>query len=132
MSHKPDYCWIKFSETKNWRKDFLASIGSDAKIFSTYIFDRNSTTNCCEFIPSYALYLAGTSFKTSREMTEDEWDDFDQKIRAPQDDDVQYYHCHFINDPNRRNKAQPIRQFVDCDNDTTVQDVLEYYAGNPW
>jgi hypothetical protein len=127
-----DYHWIKFTETRQWNKDFLESIGTDAVILSTYVFDHNSITNCCELTPSYELHLAGAEFKTSREMTDAEREEIEEKIRAAQanENEVKYIHCKSIDEGHQC--SRPIRQFEDCDDDVTIEDVIEYYQANPW
>lgn len=129
--HKPDYHWIKIDETKHWIKTFLRKIGPDATITSIYVFDHNSTTNCCELTPSYALYRAGTSFNTKRDLSLTEAEEIEEEIRVAQvdEDEVTYMHCSDI-DSNKR--SQPVSQFVDCDSDTKIEEVQEYYQANPW
>jgi hypothetical protein len=129
--HKPDYRWIKIDETRHWRKPFLRKIGPDATITSMYVFDHNSTTNCCELTPSYALYRAGTSFNTSRDLSLEEAEEIDEEIRKAQadEDEVTYVHCSSIDGSKR---SQPITQFVDCPDETTIEEVVEYYQANPW
>ena len=139
---KPDYHWIKIDETKHCNKDFLASIGPDAKITSTYVFDHNSVTYCCEITPSYALHFAGTEFTTSREVGYDERGEIEEKIRQGivdcGGDDVQYHHCRDIDErfdaggKKLTGRSHPISQFVGCDNDVTIDEVREYYLANPW
>ena len=100
-SHKPDYHWIKIDETRHWRKAFLRKIGADATITSVYVFDHNSTTNCCELTPSYALYRAGTSFNTKRDLSLAEAEEIEEEIRTAQvdEDEVTYVHCSSIDGP---------------------------------
>ena len=136
---KHDYHWIKIDETKHWNKDFLASIGPDAKIISTYVFDHNSATHCCE-LTSYELHLAGTDFETSSEVSDDEREEIEEKIRQGiadcGSDDIQYHHCNSIDERIEkgvkiRGRSHPISQFIGCD-DVTIDEVREYYLGNPW
>lgn len=130
---KPDYHWIRFDETKHWNTSFLAEIGPDARIFATYVFDHNSATNCCEITSSYELHHAGTHFETSRELTEAEREKIEEKISAANidSDGVSYYHCRSI-DNNENNPSHPVRQFVGCDSDVKLEEVIEYYQENPW
>ena len=132
MEILPNYHWIKVEETKHWKREFLASIGPDAKMFSIYIFDRNSSTNCCELTPSYALYRAGTFFTTSRNLTEEEREALENTMQqAIEDagDGVEYWHCSFI---DKKCNSHPVTKFIGCDEDVTIDDVIEYYQGNPW
>jgi len=138
---KPDYHLIKIDETEHWNKEFLASIGPDAKIISTYVFDHNSVTNCCEITPSYALHLAATNFVTSSDLSSAEVEEIEEKIRQgiadAGSDDVQYHHCSTIDERTNKGvkipaRSKPIRQFVGCDNDVTIDEVREYYLANPW
>jgi hypothetical protein len=128
---KKDYHWVKIDQTKQWNKQFLAMIGSDAKVIVTFVFDHNSFTNCCELTPSYELHLAGTEFTTSRELSEAEREELEDRIRVGESecDDVEYHHCSSIDDKKR---SKPIRQFENCEDDVTIEDVIEYYKGNPW
>lgn len=136
---KPDYHWIRFDNTKHWNAMFLVEIGPDAKIISTYVFNHNSATHCCELTPSYELHLAGTEFKTSREMSDAERDEIDEKINGAigESDLIEYHHCSTIDGYREKGvdipgKSKPIRQFVGCDNDVTIDEVREYYLANPW
>jgi len=106
-------------------------IGLDARIVSTFVFDHNSATHCCELTPSYELHLAGTEYKTSRELSDAEREELDDKIMTAEMDceDVEYHHCSSIDDKKR---SKPVRQFENCDDDVTIDDVIEYYKGNPW
>ena len=128
---KHDYHWIKLDKTKDWKKEFLDSIGPDARIISTYVFDHNSAVHFCDIRPSYVLERAGTEFKTSREMSDAERDDIEEKIRAEEAVETgdEAHYCSAIDD-NKRSK--PISGFVDCDDDVTIEDVIEYYQGNSW
>ena len=136
---KPDYHLIKIDETKHWSKDFLASIGPDARIISVYVFDHNSVTYIFESIPRYALYLASTGFVTSRNLSSAEVDDLQEKIDASQIDNesVQYHYRDSIDEHTENGvkipaKSKSIRKFVGCDHDVTIDDVREYYLANPW
>jgi len=128
---KKDYHWVKIDQTKNWNAKFLDEIGPDARIISTFVFDHNSATHCCEITPSYELHLAGTEFQTSRELSDAEREEIEDKISAAEADceDVEYHHCSSIDDKKR---SKPVRQFENCDDDVTIDDVIEYYKGNPW
>ena len=137
---KPDYHWIKLDETKHWNNMFLIEIGPNAKITSTYIFDKNSVTYCCELTPSYELHRVATDFSTSREMTEYEREIIDAKIFQAiegNNDDVAYHHCSTIDEHTEKGvkvpcKSHQIGKFVGCDNDVTIEEIREYYLGNPW
>lgn len=125
------YHWIKFDETKHWDKKFLSSIGPDAKIITTYVFDHNRQVNCSELTPSYELHYAGIEFCTSRELTDAERETIEEQLRESQnaDDGVKYIHCSSI---DSRNSSKPIRQFEGCECDVKIDDVIEYFQGNPW
>lgn len=127
---KPDYRSIRIDETQYWSSDFLSMIGPDARIVVTYVFDSNSTTNCCELTPSYELHRAGIVYTTTRELTDDDRERIDEEIcKADLDTDSDsYMHCSVVD----RHKPERIRQFIDCDGDVTFADVVEYYQGNPW
>jgi hypothetical protein len=136
---KKDYHWIKIDQTKHWNKKFLATIGPDARIIATFVFDHNSATHCCEITPSYKLHLAGTEFKTSRELSDAEREDIEDKISAAEADceDIEYHHCSTIDERTEKGvkipgKSKPIRQFENCDDDVKIEEVIEYYKGNPW
>lgn len=128
---KKNYHWIKIDQTQHWNKKFLATIGPDAKIIATYVFDHNSVTHCCELTPSYELHLAGTEFNTSSELSDEEREEIEDKIMTAEADceDVEYHHCSSIDNKQR---SKPVRQFEDCEDDVTIDDVIEYYKGNPW
>lgn len=135
---KKDYHWIKIDKTKDWNNKFLATIGPDAKIISTYVFDHNAPTPSCdvllsgiEFSPSYKFHLAGTEFKTSRELSDEEREEIEDKIQVGESecDDIEYHYCRSIDEKTR---SKPIRQFENCDDDVTIDNVIEYYKGNPW
>lgn len=126
MNNKHDYHWIKIDETKYWARNFLEWIGPDTKMIATYVFDRNSVTYCCELTPSYCLHLVGTNFETSRELSDIERESIEEKIMIGdmENDDIEYHHCSSIT------KSNVIKQFVDCDDDVTIDDVREYLQGN--
>jgi hypothetical protein len=136
---KPDYHLIKIDETEHWNKAFLASIGPDARIISVYVFDHNSVSYLCESTPNYALHLASTGFVTSRNLSSTEAEELQEKIDATQIDNesIQYHYCGSIDEGTIDGvktpaKSKPIRKFVGCDNDVTIDDVREYYLANPW
>jgi hypothetical protein len=126
---RKNYHLVKLDQTEHWNKRFLSEIGPDAKIISAYVFDRNAVTYCCEATASYELHLAGTEFITSREMSDQEKEEIEERVRcgSEEGEDIEYHHCGEID-----NISQPIGKFKDCDDDTTIDDVIEYYAGNPW
>lgn len=127
--HKPEYHWVKYNETSAWSGGFLESIGPDARIVTTYVFDHNSSTNLCEITPSYKLHRVGTEFSTSVDLSDEKREEIEEKIRAAESVDsheVIYIHC------NEVTKSEPIRQFVDCDAETKIEEVIEYYQANPW
>jgi hypothetical protein len=128
---KKDYHWIKIDQTKQWNSKFVATIGKDARIIATFVFDHNSATHCCELTPSYELHLAGTEFTTSRELSDAEREEIEDRVRVGESecDDVEYHHCSSIDDKKR---SSPVRQFVDCADDVTIAEVVEYYQANPW
>lgn len=128
---KKDYHWIKIDQTHYWNKEFLEMIGPDTRIISTFVFDHNSVTHCCELTPSYELHLAGTEYKTSRELSDTEREEIDDKIMMAEMDgsDVEYHHCSSI---DGKKLSKPFYQFVNCDDDITIDDVIEYYKGNPF
>ncbi len=143
---KPSYHWIKFDETKHWSKSFLAMIGPDAQIISTYIFDKNTITNACELKPSYELHRASTQFTTSRILTEQKSENIEDILRQAivdaGDSDIEYWYCDFIDGRKNVNEfrkdisligtACPVSNFIGCDSDVTIDDVVEYYNENPW
>jgi len=136
---KHDYHWVRFDRTKYWTDKFLAEIGPDAKIIQTFVFDHNSVTHFCEFTPSYVLHLAGTDYTTSRELSDAERDDIDEKIRESTmfDECEENHHCHTIDGRREMGveipgKSHPVTQFVGCDDDVTIDDVIEHYQANPW
>ena len=133
VMEKPDYHWIKFDETKHWNKEFLTWVGPDTKIIATYVFDHNRAVNCSELTPSYELHWVGTVAKTSRELTDGEREEIEEKVTCSEldRDGISYHHCRGI-DNSKTNPSRPIRQFVDCDEDTKIEEVIEYYQGNPW
>jgi hypothetical protein len=128
---KKDYHWIKINQTQFWNKEFLAMIGPNTQIISTFVFDHNSVTHCCELTPSYEFHLAGTEYKTSRELSDVEREEIDDKIIMAEMgcEDVEYHHCSSIDNKKR---SKPFCQFINCDDDVTIDNVIEYYKRNPY
>jgi hypothetical protein len=123
---KPDYRYVRIDETRYWNEEFLADIGPDAKIVATYIFNANEVTYCCEITPSYWLEYVGTEFSADRDITDEEYEKFDDIIRENEmETDGHYRHCSGVD-------GKIISRFEGCDEDVTIDDVREEYCANPW
>jgi hypothetical protein len=126
--HFPEYHVVRIDESQHWDKEFLTYIGEDAKIISTYVFNHASATHCCELTPSYELYLVSTTFTVSEELSDEARDEIQERINSSNIDaeEVQYFHCRAI-----EGQSVPINQFVECEAETSIDEVREYILGNP-
>ena len=133
-----NYHWIKIDETKHWKRGFLFEIAADVRIFSTYVFDHNSKVNFNNYL-SYELHRVATDFETSAEMNEKNREYISEKIQHMMSDcsDILYRSCDKVDERVEDGvrivgKSKPIREFVGCDDVTTIDDVIQFYKKNPW
>jgi hypothetical protein len=121
--HKPEFKYVRIDETKHWNEKLLAELGPGTKIIATYVFNAAEVTYCCELTPSHYLRYLGTEIKPGRELTDEEWEHYDEVVRDAEyeSENEHYRHCNSIKD------SHP----VPCDAET-LDDVIEEYQANPW
>jgi hypothetical protein len=123
---KPVFKSVRIDETMCWNTDFVAGLGPGAKVIGTYVYDETERTYCCEIMPSYWLEYMGTHVEPGRELTEEEWDkvhEFIMEGEAEHGDAGHYRHC------SSMKSFKPEIVPGSCD---TMDEVREYWNGNPW
>ena len=123
---KPDFRYVKIDETQHWNESFIRGLGKGTKLIATYVYDASEHTYCCELTPSHFLRYVGTEIEPGRELTQDEWEQYDEKVREAEwdCDNDHYRHCRSIQ--NSRPVPERARGYENLD------DVIEEYAANPW
>jgi hypothetical protein len=104
---KPHFKWVKIDETRHWAEEWRKK-NNIKQLVSTYIFNANEVTHCCEFTPSYWLEHIETCAEQdvdTTKMTDAEYDAFleecgriDEEIRYEecQNDNSFYVHCNVV------------------------------------
>jgi hypothetical protein len=133
----PNFMYIKMDDTCYWDSKFVQSLGENAKIISTYIYDSNSETHCCEFTPSYELYYAGTEFIPGRELSDEENQDaFEYILKGESETEhVMYMHCSFVEKnyiPKPVSSGFSYKGQEELTPQERMEEILEYFQGNPW
>lgn len=94
-----NFCVVALDETADWNQDLEIWQYAD-KIFSVYLFDRNSTTNCCELTPSYELRFLyySVQWKNSFDLNEDKREELLSVVDEAEGEAelVIYVHCNQI------------------------------------
>lgn len=87
----PDVWIVKIDEREHWLDPIV--LDRTRRIFGVYVFDRRQVTHCCSFSGSYWLVALGTQWEASRELTDDETEDLDERIRTgdSQSDGTNYF-----------------------------------------
>jgi hypothetical protein len=102
----PHFKWVKIDETRHWAEEWRAK-NKIKKIVSTYIFNANEVTHCCEITPSYWLEHIESCAELEQDagvadMTDAEYQAFleecgriDEEMRDEelQNDNSMYVHC---------------------------------------
>lgn len=131
---KPDFWLVALDETPYWMlpADIMQHI---ERIEAVFVFDRNEATYLCEMTPSYCLYLV-----EHRPVFKD--DDLDERIKergydtiqgAFIDDDIDYMHCHAMDQLIEKLKNEEYRvahygavpdDWIDPENEMAVVDAV--------
>lgn len=114
--------YVKINETQYWNKDLLAKFGEGTKVVSTYAYDDNERTFCCELTPSFWLEYLGNDIVPGRDLSEEEYEEV-HTLMLENHDDGHYRHCSAVS------SLSPKDVIGDFE---TLDDVREYYQGNPW
>jgi hypothetical protein len=104
---KPHFKWVKIDETRHWVEEWRKK-NNVKKVVSTFIFNANEITHCCEITPSYWLEhlesYAQLDVDTDS-MSEEEFDAFLEESNRVEDEirdeEIQnnndmYVHCHEV------------------------------------
>lgn len=134
---KRKFVLIKLDETKYWNKGtVLVKVG---RIFGLYAADLSSITHCCELTPSYELNFVKSECKCDY-TDEVDWELIDDYIITgnAERELVSYVHCSSINalpvlDPQSfppKGSAGATIELNYCDDEDTIDDVIEYIHAN--
>lgn len=121
---KPKYCWVKVIDTNRWDNEFLDAIGPEAAVSVTYVFDDNFTVD--GILDSRMLHFVGVEFSTRRTVTPDEAAELELQLKAG------YQSTKIVHKSYLVGKTKPIGQFIGCEAEIQIQDVIRYYEENPW
>jgi hypothetical protein len=123
---KPDFRYVKIDETQHWNESFIRALGTGTKLIATYVYDASEVTHCCELTPSHFLMYVGTEIEPGRELSDSEWETYEEQVRESefQCDNDHYRHCRSIKDshpvPERARGYE------------SLEDVVEEFHANPW
>jgi len=110
-------------------------------IWDTWLYDKNSHTNCCELTPSYYLIHVSTSIEfndAGANLSDDEKERIYSRYENEQTDD-KYVHCHDIDAQEEKLKEKPFRyhvygdpgvSFEDCPKDEQMDSIREHFRAN--
>ena len=75
----PDMWIVKIDEREYWLDPVV--LDRTRRIFGVYVFDRRKHVHCCSFEATYECTFLGSQWEASRELTDNETEDLDERIR---------------------------------------------------
>ena len=92
----PDMWIVKIDEREHWLDPVV--LDRTNRIFGVYVFDRRKHVHCCSFEATYEFTFLGSQWEHSREFTDDETEDLDERIREGDRDceTVSYWGVHDV------------------------------------
>lgn len=132
----PDFRYIKIEKTTFWDVAFVQKLGPGAKLICTYIFDKNAPTHCCELTPSYYMEFAGIEWVGGNvsDMPDEQRQELEEEIRQEmsQSESSHYRWCSRVEN-DKPCPAGWAHKYQDEETpEERMQEMLEYYQGNPW
>ena len=75
----PDVWLVKIDEREHWLDPTI--LERTSRIYGVYVFDRRKHVHCCSFEATYECTFLGSQWEYTRELTDDETEDLDERIR---------------------------------------------------
>lgn len=132
----PDWRAIRIDETRYCNAEWLEKFGIKT-LYSVYLVDFASVTNCCEITPSYALnFIENVSDDDSVPDDEEAREVLFEELREVNNgaELVTYMHCRVLDrmlDDKNQSKIEVEIDDGEVDGDRGFEDAREYYVGNP-
>ena len=92
----PDMWIVKIDEREYWLDPVV--LDRTSRVFGVYVFDRRKHVHCCSFEATYECTFLGSQWEYARELTDDEIEDLDERIREGDRDceTVSYWGVHDV------------------------------------
>lgn len=116
------FALVALEETKYWDPEIIKKTG---RIFTTYAYNPEEATNCCEITPSY--YLIPVDFFCENTIS----DSFQESVYHDWSIATEpcYVHCHVIDNMAEVNSGFLVK--YESKNDFEDEDqALDYFQGN--